>query len=682
MKNTEENMKRIAIQVMLAAATALSLHAFDSGYNTTKVLYDNAAYGQLPGEVKPPPGLQPAAQQAIQQKSADADQQSLGDIVVTARNIPETLALIPKTMEIIRIKEAGAFGGTDLKDILDDIPGAFVNRMGIGEAMASLSLRGASSRYTLIMQDGIPINDILTGGADLNMVDTSNVDKIEMVKGGMSSIYGADAVAGVVNVLTGSDEKKIATLIGGYGTCGMQKYGVASNYRIFNVDYSASVVDEKWMEYFVNSDSVKRSASAKIKFSNGVVDSGGSIHYFKREMGVPFDSYGGPSPKARQYDEDFSVGINEVANLDFMKVKIDGFMRSGDLRFKDPIAWPLPLDTKNIKKEYQASLLGIYQENSMVSVVAGYEANAKTIDGNTIGQKQTVNNAAISNASLKLFNETLLLSIGGRVDVHSQYGTYSSENISAKYKFQDGLELRAAFDKSFSAPDFGKLYWPDVVAPIDPDSLYNTYTGYIMKSNAALKVEEFTTYEAGFTKKHDNMKEAVTWFFRDSTNMFGYKDTVVDGGAAGVTITSQVVNINKASTMGLEVRFDIKPFDFWEISAQYNLLFIEDANTNTGAAYVNGGNANNKTYRLFTSFKLPNDAKLGITADYVDYKNDYRGIALEPYFLLGAKATQRLSPNLEIYLQVDNILDTKDYHVVAYMPMPGRIVTAGATLEF
>jgi len=670
----------------LVLAIAVSLHAFDSSYNATKAMYDNGMYGQLPGEVKPPPGQQAVGQQASGQPAAgqqatpqSTDQQSLGDIVVTARNIPETLALIPKSMEVIKVKDAGIIGGTDLKDILDGIPGAFVNRMGIGQAMASLSLRGAGSAYTLIMQDGIPINDILTGGADLNMVDTFNVDKIEMVKGGMSSIYGSDAVAGVVNVLTGSDEKKIATLIGGYGTCGMERYGVASNYRIFNIDYSASLVEEKWMDYFVNSDSDKTAGNAKIKFSNGVLDSGATFHYFKREMGVPFDSFGDPSPKARQYDEDFSLGINEVANLDFMKIKIDGYMRSGDLRFKDPLAYD-PQDTKNIKKEYQGSILGVYQENSMISLVGGYEGNVKTIDGNTIGTRQTVNEAGILNAALKLFNESFLVGVGGRLDDNSQFGTYASENLSAKYKFQDGLELRASCDNSFSAPDFGMLYWPDLVSP--PDGVYNTITTYVMKSNPDLKVEQFTTYEVGISKKQNNIKEAVTWFFRNSTNMIDYRDTVADGGAAGVTITTQPVNINKASTMGLEVKFDLKPFEWWDMSAQYNLLFIEDNTINTGTAYVNGGNANNKDYRLSNSFKLPFEAKLAITADYVDYKHDYRGYPLDPYFLLGAKATQQLSPNMEIYLEVDNILDNKDYHVVAFMPMPGRIVTAGATLEF
>jgi vitamin B12 transporter len=582
-------------------------------------------------------------------------------------------------MEVIKIKETGVYGATDLKDILDDMPGAFVNRMGIGEAMASLSLRGAASRYTLIMQDGIPVNDIMTGGADLNMVDTSNVDKIEMVKGGMSSIYGSDAVAGVVNVITGSDEKKLVAFTGGYGTCGMQRYGAASNYKVFNVDYSINIVDEKWMAYFVNSDSFKRAANAKVKFSNGLLDSSLNAHYLKREAGVAFDSYGGPSPEARQYDENFSAGVNEVINLDFMKVKIDGFLRSGDLRFKDPAAW-VPQDSKNIKKEYQASLLGLYEEGGNVSVVAGYESNVKTIDSNMIGTRKTSNSAAITNGAVKLFNESLIVSAGGRVDINSQFGTYASENISAKYRFQDGLELRAAFDRSFSAPNFSELYWPELVTP--PDGVYNTITTYVMKSNDKLKVEEFTTYEAGFSKKHDNMKEAVTWFFRDSTNMKTWQDTVDDGGAAGVTITSQQVNLEKARTMGLEVKFDINPFEFWALSAQYNLLFIEDAKTNTGAAYVDGGNANNKTYRLYNSFKLPHDVKLGITMDYVDYKKDYRGIPIEPYFLVHARATQKLNQNMEIFLQVDNILDNKEYKVVSYMPMPGRIVLAGAKIEF
>jgi len=149
-----------------------------------------------------------------------------------------------------------------------------------------------------------------------------------------------------------------------------------------------------------------------------------------------------------------------------------------------------------------------------------------------------------------------------------------------------------------------------------------------------------------------------------------------------VTVTVKTANIDRSRTMGIEVRLDIQPFDFLSLSAQYNLLFTEDETINTGTAFSEGGNYNNKNYRFYAGFKLPYSITAGVNAEYVDYRTDYRGKPIEPYFLLHTRVNQKLNKNASIYVQVDNIMDNKEYRVVAGMPMPGRIVYAGAELGF
>lgn len=678
-------MKKLLFLAAAVIGVFSSAAGFDSGYNTTKSLYDQGYYGELPGgntqqpaqdqNITSGPGEQP-----LTPRNNILNKKPVYDAVITPRNIYEPVLMVPKSLEIVYVKDTALYGAVDLEDLFDDMTGMFVNRTGIGESPAFLSVRGAGSSHTLIMQDSIPLNDIYTGLFDLNKVDMSNAGKLEIIRTGMSTIYGSNADAGVINIITGQKERKMASLAGIYGTCGLQKYGVASNYRVFNVDYSASFMDEKWMEYFLNSDSFKRSISAKASFTNGLLDSNITGSYLKRESGVPFDSFGGTTPGALRVEEDYSLGINEVVNLDFMKVKVSGYMRSNDLREKDAGAF-VPIDLKNISKEYQASLLGMYLEGEFISVVAGYEVGSKSFDRNSAGPVDVINNAAMTTASARLFSDSLLVSAGTRVDINTKFGAYPSENVSAKYKFKDGLELFASFDKSFSFPSFMQLYEPDNMV-IYFDAADGSTKTSITTCNPDLKPDEYTSYEAGISKKHDTMKETVVWFLRDSTNMIDMENTVVDGGPSGITVTSRPVNLPKARTMGIEVKVDWTPLEFWSISAQYNLLFTEDSKTNTGAAYVDGGNANSKTYRLYTSLKLPYKVNVGFTADYVDYLHDFRGDRIQPYFMLNIRATQQLSQNMELFLHVDNMLDNKDYRVTAKMPMPGRIVIAGAKLEF
>ncbi|HRU39983.1 MAG TPA: TonB-dependent receptor, partial [Candidatus Goldiibacteriota bacterium] len=171
-------------------------------------------------------------------------------------------------------------------------------------------------------------------------------------------------------------------------------------------------------------------------------------------------------------------------------------------------------------------------------------------------------------------------------------------------------------------------------------------------------------------------------FMRDSTNMISWKEEVAGAGTESVTITTKTANIDRAKAMGIEVKLDVQPFDFLALSAQYNLVFLEDNMTNTGNSYVNEGNYNNKNYRFYALVKLPYSITAGVNAEYIDYRTDYRGKPVEPYFLMHLRVNQKLSKNMDLYVQVDNLLDNKDYRVVSGMPMPGRLVFAGAELVF
>ena len=356
-----------------------------------------------------------------------------------------------------------------------------------------------------------------------------------------------------------------------------------------------------------------------------------------------------------------------------MKLKISGFLRSGDQRLLDPAEYQ-PVDARNQTKEYLGNIQGSYEEGGFISAAAGFEGDYRSVDSTDIGDKDRQNDALYANASLKLFGGSLVANGGGRLDNNSQFGTFMSWNGEAKYRFRDGLEIRGAVERSFALPSFRDMY-------MTPQTIvYNDASGStrcaVTGSNPGLTPEDFISYEAGIKKTQEKLSESAVWFFRNSPDMIQYTGTT-----QGITATSSPENV-KAATMGLEVKVDLAATDNLTLSAQYNLLFIEDANNNTGTSYVFGGNNDNKVYRVDITYKLPFDTKIGVAVNYVDYKKDCMERVLSPYLLLNARATQKLNDNVSVALQVDNILDNKDYETETGYPMPGRLVSASAAMVF
>lgn len=658
-------MKRFVF-IGLIFALPFLLFSFTDDYNNVKTFYELNTKDQEMDKGYQIPDKQSTGYEI--KKTEPVKKTDIGEVVITARNIPELISVVPRDVYIINPQNEKLFGEDKIKDLLDNLPGIYVNKTGANDSLATIAMRGTGSKYTLVLQDGIPLNDFMTGGVDLSKIDDVKTGKIEIIKSGMSSIYGADASSGVINIITGGEKKYYLQLTGIYGTADFKKYSVSSNSKIFNVDYSINYSEEKKGDYFPNSDVDKKNITARASFSNkGLINALITGSYFKRIMGISFNDFGVST--ARQYDEDYSVGLTDIINFDFFTLKINSFLRSADLIYEDPNIY-YPIYSRHIKKEYQASITGIYEEGEWISLLGGFEFNVKDIDSTDIGKKNTINNAGLVNGTLKFFQEKLILNLGLRLDFNSQYGNFNSENLTVSYKFPDKLEVYGTIDKSFSAPTFGNLYWPDAVYEFGG-------TFYVYTSNPDLKPEQEITYEVGMKKSFEKIDEAISLYYKDITNIIKYIDEV-----EGNTITNKPVNIDWARVMGLELKVNYSPFDFLTITGKCDFKMEQDADTNTGTSYSLGGYNIDSTYHLAALLKMPFNITAGLNADYVNYKKDYKGHEIAPYFLLSSRLTQKINYNFEIYLQVTNLFDNKEYRTVTNYPMPGREYSTGIKVEF
>ncbi|MEI7542700.1 MAG: TonB-dependent receptor [bacterium] len=663
--------KKIVILLLLVLTTGLIL-AFSSDYNSTGLQYGTqagkgASIGQKIGTEAPAgisnkgnaPGVydwkQPINNNATSQQTQVI--KNAGEIIVTARRMPEDIALVPRSVEVIKAAEIADSGDEKLQDVLDSIAGTIVLRSGGYQGVGSVSFRGAPSNHTLLLLDGVPLNDMMVGGADLNMIDLTNIEKIEIIKGGLSSVYGADAAAGVINVISGSKEAKLLGVSASYGSFNSQKYTVSSDYNIFGIKYSVSAIEEKSDGYTDNSAYLKHILNAKLSFTGDFLDSTIFGYYFNRNMQTPFNGYS-VETDAKQQDEDFNIGADEKFTLGMIKGKLSGYMRSARLRFTDPT---FSVNSDHKKIEYNGSFYMIYDEGGFFSGVTGYDAGIKEVRSSDIGDTTNTNQASVTNMSIKLFDDKLIMNTGFRADFNSAYKNMTSENISIKYKFPENVDIRISIDKSYTAPTLGNLFWPT------QDFGY----GYYMKGNANLVPENSTTYEIGLEKKDDKISEGVTFFKSEIENLISWKETT-----DGVSITYTPINIDKAFLSGIEMKADFKPFEFLAVYARYNFLIAVDQDgmqlPYRPEGMVDAG----------LNIRMPFDIKVTIDGQYVDIRKDTAGKNLKAYSLLNCMIVHKMSKNIKLFLNIKNVLDDTTYEIVKNYKMPGRTFNAEMEISF
>jgi outer membrane cobalamin receptor len=586
-------------------------------------------------------------------------------VVVTASRMVQNIGDVTRNIDVITADEIKASGMENITDILNSINGLVIHQTSGYQGTASVYTRGAPSEETLVMIDGVPINDMMSGGADLTLIDTSSIQKIEMIKGGMSSVYGENSSAGVINIITAANESNPEKGRHGafdyeYGSFNYQKAALELYNKIDGLAYDASTVQESSDGYTTNSDFTKRSANVKLDYNSGFLDSTLAGFYFKREMGVPFGP-GGPDITSRQSDENYDFGLNEKFNIGDVKAKVSGYMRSANLGFQDPF---YGTHSDNLKKEYEGNALFSYDIGSILAVEAGYESNVKNISATNIqGEKSNGNQASLGSITAKLLGDALLINGGFRADFNSAYGNMTSENISAKYNLFDVVDIRGLVDKSFSAPTLGDLYW------YEADNYYGTV--YYTLGNSSLKIENSTNYELSFSRKTSDVSASVTFFDNDINNLIEWKSTPD-------YITTTPVNIDKASIMGVEAKAGVMVNDYISIKAGYTYMKAVDAITKEPLPYRPSNQAN-----AGVTVTLPSKTRINIDGEYSDIRYYSSSAApLKAYFLFDASVSQEITKDIKIHLNLDNALNNTQYEIVNNYVMPGRTVNIGMNAGF
>ena len=646
------------------------------------------------------------AQEVAENKGTEPESKYiLPEIVVTATKIDQPLNEVPLSTDVITREEIESSNALDAGDILRTSTGFNVRSYNPG-GLATASLRGSQSAQVLIVLDGMPVFDPFTGLTDLSQISLAGIERIEIVRGPTSHLYGANALGGVVNLITRHPEERTSANLS-VGSFNAQKYYLQTANGTGNMGYFLSGSVNKSDGWRGNDDFLRQSIFAKLAGQLGSIHVQLLTGYYTSDIGLPGPKPAGPT-KYGSHAVTSLYDRQNTANLYGLLVLESDVGNHTNLTLKIRPA----RDITNFQTTYDDWVTGdtIVNDNEYVAksvilnsqletklgrhrLLIGWDGIRRQADviqkfsDQVSGVVEVVEwNPATRTSGIWLeyiwHGSNFIVVPGLRLDSHSEYGSYTSPNIGVVFDWR-AYTFRASAGRAFRAPGFNDLFWPNA-------------------GNRDLKSETGVAYEIGLERRLSRYaKGNITLFRRDVRNMIAWAPT----GAGGFW---QPSNINRYAVNGFETEFDVRLERFY---ATISYSFLDAVQTNREVVYSDWltGETRLEDKKRPAAF-IPHHAVsmiLNVNLAEVDIqvRGEYRGSVRNDYAdysqsptvtmtekILPARAVLdlRLSRSFNKfvpYIELKNILDTRYSEQFgntiadgAY-PMPGRTVVGGVRLD-
>lgn len=526
---------------------------------------------------------------------------NLEEVVITATRTEKLLSTVPMPVTVISQQQIRQMGSLRLNEVLQEQTGlAIVTDHGQG-----IQMQGFNPDYTLILIDGEPLIGRTAGTLELSRIAVGNIKQIEIVKGPSSSLYGSEALAGVVNIITENPKNTSGRLSSRYGanqtldltgSLNFKKerlgfYAFANRYSSAGYDFTpesfGKTVEPFYSYTFQSKINYDFSQDLKLKISG---------RYFTENQ-----------------QSNFNIGTVQAPNL------VSGEGKVKDLNFNPTLDWLVNQKLKTQFRYYYSE----YETNSELRYISDNQLYDKTFFKQTFQRPevQTVyflNEKNIFTIGLGHIQESveatryegrkkfstnyaffqyeflnikhLNLTVGGRYDAHSVYGSQFSPKVSAQYQFNEKIALRTSMGVGFKAPDFRQLYlnFTNAVAGYSvfgSEELSSALEKLQAQNQIAeillppaqignLKAESSFAYNLGmkFTPN-----EKLTWnvniFRNDVSNLI--ESQVVARRTNGQSVFSYR-NLRSIFTQGFESDVSYKINTYFSLSIGYQYLVAKD----------------------------------------------------------------------------------------------------------
>lgn len=593
--------------------------------------------------------------------------QSLNEVVIAATKNNQKQAQTGKVVSVITREELERSAGRNLAELLNQQAG--INVVGAGSNYGkdkSVFFRGAGSAYAVILVDGIPVTDPSgTGGAfDLRMFAIDQIDHIEILRGGQSTLYGSDAVAGVINIITkktgtkGNNVYGVASA-GSYnsykGTIGLSSKVDAFTYNVsyshFKTDGISEAANPEGNTQVFDKDGVKQDA-LNANFSLQL-DKRLSINPFLRYFYGKFNYDAGPFADANNTStvKHFNGGLNAQYQLDKGKITLNYSYENTGRVYKS-----------SFPGQYQGrmNLVDLFYNQNLgekVNLLVGLDNRSTDVTyyGNVLKRPNT--NLFSTYGSLFLHDLSIFnLEVGGRYNKHNKYGENYTYAVTPSLNIIKEVKLFGTVSSAFRAPTL--------------DMLFGQYG-----ANLNLKPEKATNYEAGasfnFLKEKISLRAVA--FKRDMTDAINY-------GATGY------INQDKQKDRGFEIEPGVT-FSKFTVKGYYAYVEGKQTSGNTVTDFllrrpkntygVNAGVQATKELYLSANYKFTGQR---VDSDFSSYPSVNKMLC--SYRLLDFYAEYALAKKrIKIFADLKNLTDEKYTEIIGYSTM-GFNMNAGVSFNF
>ncbi len=565
------------------------------------------------------------------------DSTYLNEVVITASRSPKKIGDIGKIVKIISAEEIDRAQGRTLPQLLNTVAGLTIGGSGSNDGnVQSVFLRGASTPNTLILIDGIAVNDAsgISGEYNLSAIDVSQIERIEILKGASSTLYGSDAVAGVINIITKKGNGKLtanALLSAGSYETYKAAVGLSGQINKTKISMNLSNLDSRGIsaaapknatDKFEN-DGFKQLAFG-LNLSQYVTDKF-SINGGLQTNRNTADYDGGAFKDNTDYTYNKTAILANVgAKLSLQKGELNVFFSQNQVK---NIFDSYPSITNNEGNISNAEGIFVYQFNKIIGLTSGVnykftKTEQEYIDPNYPSALKADNHISSVYTSLFLSEGNIFrMELGGRYNKHSQYGENFTYTINPSLLINQQLKYYINVSSAYRVP-----------------SLYQLNSAY---GNIALQPETSRTYETGFEGDFFESKftYTVSLFAREGKN-------VIDIDPVSYTY----INQNKQNDKGVEIELGFKPNQKLSFNAWY--------------AFVDGKVKKSETTpEVFNLFRRPKNsvgANLGYAFTpkfYASVTGRWNDTRIDQYYDEATFST--LSTNLKKYSKVDAYLQFK-----------------------
>lgn len=636
-----------------AAAAILPVHGYAAEAEETA-----AAESKTAQEEKAAPEAAPV----------DLNTYAVEGVVVTASRMPQAISDVPANVSVITAQEIEDKHYNSVGEALQNINGVIVMGSGMGE-QDTVQINGDSR--VLVMVDGRRINSdqgigVGRSTADLKMITSlKNIERIEVVKGGASALYGSDAVGGVINVITKKGQKDIKTTIDtAYGAWHKGDYQITNEGSIkdFSWFVTGSIARQDYFKTktytgkkmkMPGSDSDEKNFSVRLDQRMGKRESITlGYSHINSETGNYYSGDGinftGFPNKVKRIQNSVDVTWNFKEGT-----KAPGFLRYHNEHKYNDFSGEFTYKTNGV--EYQNG----WELGKDHVLIAGldWRQTKATNEPNGYKNKKIENTAVYIQDTWKL-NKKWSIVPGLRVDHHNKFGTHWSPKVAVNFTPDNKNQVYASWGRVFNAPQIDDLY----------------YNNGFQTGNPDLKPEKGYTVNLGWNHEFNKKSSlGLSLFYSDITDAIAWKSL---GGWF-----SKAENFQKDKKRGIELTYKQALDKHWSFDAGMSFIHREIDEGDGIGLHRDPGYAAPNSYRLGINYKN-RGWFVGVDTTVASGRNETK-LGNKHYALLNLNASYKFDETWKIYLKANNL--TNQYYSDSRdnsHPGHGRFIQMGVQVSF